>query len=62
LIEVDLTVDFPRDRKDAPFLACAIIASADYLITGDQDFSEAKKLMETKIISVYDFLKKMKIN
>lgn len=62
LLRVDLTIDFPRDRKDSPFLACAIIASADYLITGDKDFSEAKTLMNTKIISVYDFLKEMNIN
>jgi putative PIN family toxin of toxin-antitoxin system len=62
LIEVDLNIDFPRDRKDAPFVACAIIASADYLITGDQDFSDAQKLIETKITSVADFLKQMNIN
>ncbi|MDZ8080320.1 MAG: putative toxin-antitoxin system toxin component, PIN family [Nostoc sp. DcaGUA01] len=40
LIDVDLEVDFPRDRKDAKFLACAIAAEADFFITGDADFNE----------------------
>ena len=52
LIEVNIEVDFPRDRKDAKFLACAIAANADYLITGDRDFSEAPMLGNTTIISV----------
>nr|VFJ96951.1 MAG: putative toxin-antitoxin system toxin component, PIN family [Candidatus Kentron sp. H]VFJ97592.1 MAG: putative toxin-antitoxin system toxin component, PIN family [Candidatus Kentron sp. H]VFK02997.1 MAG: putative toxin-antitoxin system toxin component, PIN family [Candidatus Kentron sp. H] len=32
MIQPDFPVDFPRDRKDAPFLACAISGNADYLI------------------------------
>ncbi|MEF8726710.1 MAG: putative toxin-antitoxin system toxin component, PIN family [Accumulibacter sp.] len=48
--------DFPRDRKDAPFLACAGGHSADYLITGDGDFSEARHLIpQVKIVSVREF-------
>jgi len=35
-VNVNLTIDFPRDRKDAKFLACAISSGADYLITGDK--------------------------
>ena len=46
---------FPRDLKDAKFLACALIADADFLITGDRDFSEAHKFGRTKIISVSQF-------
>jgi putative PIN family toxin of toxin-antitoxin system len=56
LVEVNSVVDFPRDRKDAKFLACAMAAKADFLITGDRDFSEAQQLIETKIISVKEFL------
>jgi putative PIN family toxin of toxin-antitoxin system len=52
LIEVDFEVDFPRDRKDANFLACAMAADADFLITGDRDFSEVQSLGNTTIISV----------
>ncbi|MEH2405412.1 putative toxin-antitoxin system toxin component, PIN family [Nostoc sp.] len=52
LIDVDVEVDFPRDRKDAKFLACAIAAEADFLITGDIDFNEAQTLLNTTIISL----------
>jgi len=52
LIEVNVEVDFPRDRKDAKFLACAVAGEADFLITGDRDFTEAENLTNTTIISV----------
>lgn len=57
LINVETSVEFPRDQKDAKFLECAISANADYLITGDKDFADARKLMETTIISVSQFQK-----
>ena len=50
-IEVDLEIDFPRDQKDAKFLECALAAEADYLITGDKDFTEARKYGSTEISS-----------
>jgi putative PIN family toxin of toxin-antitoxin system len=52
---VEISVSFPRDVKDAKFLACALAAEADFFITGDQDFTEARKLEHTKIISVNQF-------
>ena len=52
LIDVNFEVDFPRDRKDAKFLACAMAAKADFLITGDSDFNQAQTLVNTTIISV----------
>jgi uncharacterized protein len=52
---VEISVPFPRDAKDAKFLACALAADADFLITGDLDFSEARKLGNTKIVSVSQF-------
>ena len=55
LIEVTVKIDFPRDRKDAPFLMCAASGEADYLITGDSDFTEAQALIATPILSVRDF-------
>lgn len=55
LVEISVSVDFPRDRKDAMFLACALSANADFLITGDKDFKEAYKLGVTSVISVADF-------
>ncbi|HLA88667.1 MAG TPA: putative toxin-antitoxin system toxin component, PIN family, partial [Anaerolineales bacterium] len=55
LVDVNIAVEFPRDQKDAKFLACALAADADYLITGDADFNEAQKLTKTTIISVSMF-------
>ena len=57
LIEVNIEVDFPRDRKDAKFLACAIAANTDFLITGDRDFEDVQILENTTILSVRDFKK-----
>jgi putative PIN family toxin of toxin-antitoxin system len=54
-VEVDVEIDFPRDKKDAKFLECALVADAEYLITGDKDFTEAQKLVNTAIISVSMF-------
>jgi putative PIN family toxin of toxin-antitoxin system len=56
-VEVDVGVDFPRDRQDAKFLECALASEADYLITGDKDFSEGQKMVRTTIISVSLFKK-----
>ena len=55
LVDVAVVVDFPRDQKDAKFLACALAVEADYLITGDRDFTEAYKLLTTMVCSVPQF-------
>lgn len=55
LVDVHTTVDFPRDQKDAKFLACAIATEAAYLITGDKDFTEAYKVANTTVLSVARF-------
>jgi putative PIN family toxin of toxin-antitoxin system len=56
VVNVQLPIDFPRDPKDAKFLACAIITQADIFISGDKDFSEAQKLLaDTQILSVREF-------
>ncbi len=52
LIDVSIEIDFPRDQKDAKFIACALSANADFLITGDRDFTEVQSLENTLIISV----------
>lgn len=56
-IDVDIEVGFARDRKDAKFLACALASDAEFLITGDRDFNQAEKLINTTIISVSLFKK-----
>ena len=57
-IDVDLEIDFPRDRKDAKFIACALAAQANFFVTGDHDFNEAQQMMNTTIISVSLFIPK----
>ncbi|WP_298920688.1 putative toxin-antitoxin system toxin component, PIN family [uncultured Nostoc sp.] len=52
LIDVNLEVYFPTDRKDEKFLACAMAAEADFFITGDSDFNQVQTLVNTTIISV----------
>jgi putative PIN family toxin of toxin-antitoxin system len=54
-VEADVAVEFARDRKDAKFLACAVSASADYLVTGDRDFELAAKVANVTIVSVGTF-------
>jgi len=51
-IDIDLEINFPRDRKDAKFIACVLAAQANFFITGDHDFNEARQMMNTTIISV----------
>jgi uncharacterized protein len=55
IVSVDQVISFPRDQKDAKFLACALSAKAEFLITGDRDFSEAQRLVSTTILSVSQF-------
>jgi putative PIN family toxin of toxin-antitoxin system len=55
IVETQGGVDFPRDQKDAKFLACARTAEADYFITGDKDFDSAYKVGSTTVISVSMF-------
>jgi predicted nucleic acid-binding protein len=52
---VDIIIDFPIDPGDAKFLACAIVANADFLITGDSDLSAGKKLVDSAIVTVTSF-------
>ncbi len=63
LIENVPSVDFPRDRKDAKFLALAHAVSADYLITGDGDFTDvpAQLLPRTRIVSASRFCQEMNL-
>jgi putative PIN family toxin of toxin-antitoxin system len=53
--------NFPRDPKDAPFLAAALAARADFLITGDNDLLEAKDKVATRIATVAEFSSEFQI-
>ncbi len=47
--------DFPRDPKDAPFLAAALASHADFLITADKDLLQAGNVVATRILTVAEF-------
>jgi putative PIN family toxin of toxin-antitoxin system len=57
MVEVEVNVEFSRDQKDAKFLECALTSNAEFFITGDTDFIEARKLVNTTILSVSLFKK-----
>lgn len=50
LEEVDLAINFERDPKDALFISCAVAVQADYFVTGDKDFTEAERFLNTIIL------------
>jgi len=54
-------VEFPRDRTDIHVLQAAIAAEADYLITGDRDFTEAHRLVTSRIVTVTEFARLFEI-
>jgi putative PIN family toxin of toxin-antitoxin system len=54
--------DFPRDPKDAAFLAAALAARADFLITGDADLLQAKDIVATRIVTVAEFIDEFRIS
>ncbi|MBN1255992.1 MAG: putative toxin-antitoxin system toxin component, PIN family [Deltaproteobacteria bacterium] len=45
------------DSADDKFLACALSASADYLVSGDKALTELKQYKSVRIITPADFLK-----
>ena len=51
-VETDAVINFPRDQKDDMFLECALVSNAQFLITGDKDFTQAWKIVNTTVISV----------
>lgn len=52
---------FPRDPKDAPFLAAALFAAADWMVTGDQDLLTAPPIPPTRIATVAQFASEFQI-
>ena len=57
VVESEVTIQFPRDQKDAKFLECALASNAHYFISGDRDFNQAQKMLNTTILSVSQFIK-----
>ncbi len=59
--DVSVSVDFPRDPKDVPFLAAALAAEASYLITGDRALLSLKTTGSTHIVTVGSFAARFQI-
>ena len=55
LINVQSIVTICRDPKDNFLLALAKDSKADYLLTGDNDLLDIKKLDKTKTITINNF-------
>lgn len=56
LVDVPSTPALPTgDPTDAKFLACALATQANWLVTGDRGFTQARKLVTTTILSVSQF-------
>ena len=49
-----------RDAKDDKFLACAVEAKADYIISGDEDLLDLKEYEGIKIVTPRQFLEILK--
>ena len=49
-----------RDAKDDKFLACAVEAKADYIISGDEDLPDLKEYEGIKIVTPRQFLEILK--
>ena len=54
--DTQLSLLVGRDLKDDKFLACAVEADADYLVTGDEDLLVLKEYEEIKIVTPREFL------
>ena len=49
-----------RDADDDKFIACAVSASADFIVTGDKDLLDMGKYKSVKILSASEFLRMFK--
>lgn len=58
-VEVKSVVGLCRDSKDNFLLSLAIDGKADYLITGDADLLDLKKIGQTTIVTLSDYLLKL---
>jgi len=56
LVNVSSKVKLSRDANDDFLLALAKDGKATFLITGDKDLLVLKKINQTKIVSISDFL------
>lgn len=60
IAQVKSKIELCRDPKDDFLLSLAIDSKAAYLITGDNDLLDLKRIGKTKIITMTDYLKKIR--
>lgn len=56
LIEVSSRIELCRDHKDNFLLNLAVDSKADYLVTGDKDLLEVKKIKTTEIVTIRELM------
>lgn len=52
----ELTIAQLRDIKDIPIITCALMAKADYIVTGDNDLLVLKEFNGIQILNAKSFL------
>jgi hypothetical protein len=57
--KIDLVKEDPDDNK---FLECAVAASADYIISGDEHLLKIREFRGTKMLSPAEFIEMLKNN
>lgn len=58
-VKVSTEVNICRDSKDNFLLALAIDGKVDYLLTGDKDLLDIKKIGSTKIVTITAYLERI---
>lgn len=58
-VDVKSEINECRDEKDNFLLALAIDSKADFLVTGDKDLLELKKIKGTRIVTIIDLIKEI---
>lgn len=56
-VNVQTKTDVCRDPKDNFLLSLSVDGKADFLLTGDKDLLDLTKFVETRIITISDFLR-----
>jgi putative PIN family toxin of toxin-antitoxin system len=56
LRRIKTALKLTRDRKDAPYLACALLIKPKYLVTGDKDFQTENIKRRLNVLTPGEFL------
>lgn len=59
IVETIDTGEYSSDPDDDKFVQCAVSGKALYIVSGDSDLLELKRVNEIEIVTVNDFLERM---